>query len=64
MQDGLSSPDNQKMNAGMFVLSKAHFTSGIVKSISLPYAGGKGATVYLAVQVINEDENISTVKTY
>lgn len=64
LKEGFSSPDNQRMSAGMVVLSKAHFTSGLIKSISFPYYGGLNATVYLAVQIIKEDENVNVTKTF
>lgn len=64
LKEGLSSPDNQRTNAGMIVLSKTHFTSGIIKKISFPYHGGKGAEVYLAIQIIEENENVNVTKTF
>lgn len=55
-------PDGGKTQTHCVQISSAHFTSGVIKSISIPYSGGKGVTGYLCVQIFFEGESNSTKK--
>lgn len=60
--DGTEAPNNGKSSARCIQLSSAHFTSGVIKEIEIPYFGGQSATGYLCVQIFFENETNDTIK--
>lgn len=49
LTDGFIAPSGGKTGANSIQLTQAHFTSGIIKQIEIPYYGGSGAMGYLCV---------------
>ena len=47
----------------MLIYGKKHFKSGAIKEIEIPYASGKNATAFMAVQIIEKGEKIDADKT-
>lgn len=60
--DGTEAPNNGKSSARCIQLSSAHFTSGVIKEIEIPYYGGESVTGYLCVQIFSENETNDTIK--
>lgn len=63
LTDGFIAPNGGKTGANSIQLTQAHFTSGIIKRIEIPYYEGSGAQGYLCVQIFKDDDNENTIKT-
>ena len=62
LTDGLTNPVNGRTSATCIQISKEHFTSGVIKSISIPYYQGYEKTGYLCVQMFYDGETEDTTK--
>lgn len=63
LTDGFIAPSGGKTGANSIQLTQAHFTSGIIKQIEIPYYGGSGAMGYLCVQIFKDADDENTIKT-
>lgn len=63
LTDGFIAPSGGKTGANSIQLTQAHFTSGIIKQIEIPYYGGSGAMGYLCVQIFKDTDDENTIKT-